>query len=54
MSEKKNEAQNKMHNKLPFNKKKKKEEEEEEEELSPEEYPRHDNKGFLCEQRLPL
>lgn len=31
-----------MHNKLPFNYNKK-----EEEELSPEEYPRHDNKGFL-------
>lgn len=49
--EKKNEAQNKMHNKLPFNYNKKKEEEEE---LSPEEYPRHDNKGFLCEQGLRL
>ena len=49
MSEKQNEAQNKMHNKLPFNYQKKKKKE-----LSPAEYTRPDNKGFLCEQGLPL
>ena len=53
MSEKQNKAQNKMYNKLAFNYQKKRERERENV-LSPEEYTRHDDKGFLWEQGLPL